>query len=68
MIDLSKYSSTELLKMSNDIKIEHDDVRQKIVDDLKIVDEIEKRINENLIKLDDFKNLNTLILEELNKR
>ena len=68
MIDLNKYTPTELLKMSNDIVIEHDIVKQKIVDDLLIVDEIQKRINENLLKLDDYKSLNSIILNELNNR
>ena len=68
MIELDKYTSTELLKMSNDVKLEHDKIRLSIVDDINIVDVIQKKINEKLEKLDDLKNLNTLIIDELNKR
>lgn len=67
-MDLSKYTSTELLKMSNDIKAEHDVIKQIVINDIRIIDEIQHKINENLQKLDDLKNLNTIIVEELNKR
>lgn len=67
-MDLTNYTSTELLKLSNDITIEHDGIKQKIVDDLLIVDDIQNRINKNLQKLEDLKNLNTIIVDELNKR
>jgi hypothetical protein len=67
-MDLSKYTSTELLKMSNDIKAEHDAIKQNVIDDLRTVDEIQHKINENLQKLEDLKNLNTIVVEELNKR
>lgn len=67
-MNLTNYTSTELLKMSNDIAVEHDGIKQKIVNDLLIVDEIQNRINENLQNLEDLKNLNIIIVDELNKR
>lgn len=67
-MDLSKYTPTELLKMSNDIISEHDITKETLINDLRVVDEIQTKINKNLEKLEDLKNLNTIILEELNKR
>ncbi len=67
-MNLSKYTPTELLKMSNDIISEHDITKETLINDLRVVDEIQTKINKNLEKLEDLKNLNTIILEELNKR
>jgi hypothetical protein len=67
-MDLTNYTSTDLLKMSNDIVIEHNNIKQNVVNDLLIIDEIQNKINKNLQSLDDLKNLNIIIIEELNKR
>ena len=51
MEDLSKYSPTELLKMINNTKQNHDDLKEEILKDTYAIDELEKKINEKLFRL-----------------
>ena len=53
MNNLSDYTSTELLKLINDIKINHDNIKQEIVDYTFEVDNIEKIINDKIILLNE---------------
>lgn len=68
MEDLSKYTPTELLKMINDTKGEHEKLKGKIKEDTFELDELEKRINEKIEKLTELEKLYVLIIEEFERR
>lgn len=68
MENITKYTPTELLKLINDTKAEHDKLKQEIVDDTYLVDELEKKINKNLAVLSEVENRYVTLIEELNKR
>lgn len=67
-MDLTDYTQIELLKYSNDIRSEHESLKQEIIKDLLTVEELQNKINENLKILEDLKTLNSLIHEELDNR
>jgi len=68
MGDLSKYSPTELLKMINDVKIKHDTLKQGIINHTIEVDEIEKKINDDLEILTELEKNYVELIEEISKR
>lgn len=68
MEDLTKYTPTELLKMSNDIAAKHDALKKDIISDSILADDIQKRINEKLKQLDELEKGYVAIVEELNNR
>lgn len=51
-IDYSKYTPTELLNLSNDVKKKHDIIKEKILDKLTILKELEVSINILISELD----------------
>lgn len=51
-IDYSKYTPTELLKFSNDIKTKHDGVKDSIINKLSLLKELEVSINILISELD----------------
>ena len=67
-MDLTDYTQIELLKYINDIRSEHESLKQEIIKDLLTVEELQNKINENLKILEDLKTLNSLIHEELDNR
>lgn len=68
MENITKYTPTELLKLINDTKVEHDKIKQEIMDDTYLVDELEKRINEKLTVLAEVEKKYVTLIEELNRR
>lgn len=42
---------TQILKVINDIKIRHDALKQEIIDDTYVADELAKKINDKLLEL-----------------
>jgi len=66
--DLSKYTSTGLLKLINDTKIKHDDLKKEIIDYTYEMDKLEKKINEKLKILTEIENEYVLLIEELNNK
>lgn len=52
----TEYSASEILKMVNDTKLEHDNLKETILQDINAVEEIEIRINENISKLEVLEN------------
>jgi hypothetical protein len=68
MEELSKLTPTELLKMSNDFVSKHSALKQEIIDLTYESDELEKKINEKLLVLDELEKNYVLIAEEINKR
>ena len=68
MENLSKHTPTVLLKMINDIKITHDKLKQEIINYTVEVDELEKKINEKLILLEELEKNYIDLIEEMDKR
>ena len=52
MDNLEKYSKTELLKIGNDIKAEHEKLKQEIIVDIDEMTKLEIGINIKLINLE----------------
>lgn len=75
MKNLSNYSSTELLKLINDINNNHEILRKELIDCSYEIDELEKMINEKInianTKLNELTELEKnyiLLIEEMSKR
>ena len=68
MEDLSKYSPTELLKITNDIKLEHERLKKEIISDTHEVDKLKEKINENISQLAEVERKYVAIIEEIDKR
>lgn len=68
MEDLKKHTPTELLKLLNDTKAEHDRIKQEIVDYTHEVDELEEKINKKLVVLDETEKKYITLLEELDNK
>ena len=68
MEDLSKYTPTELLKLINDSKANHDKLKQEIINDTFEMDEVEKKINKKIEHLTEIEKKYVLLIEELNNR
>lgn len=68
MEDLSKYTPTELLKIINDTKVEHEKVKGEIVGETHEVDALEKSINNKIKILTELEAKYVLLLEEMEKR
>lgn len=65
MEDLSKYTPIELQKMSNDITAQHAALKEKIIADTYEMEELEKRINENVQLLQELEKNYVEIVENL---
>ena len=68
MNDYKNKTTTELLKLINDLKSNYDILKQEIIDHSVEIDEIEKIINEKIIKLTNFEKNYIDLIEEFNKR
>lgn len=68
MEDLSKRTPTELLKMINDSKTVHENLKKEIMDLTYEVDEIESKINKKIAELTLTEQQYVELIEELNKR
>jgi hypothetical protein len=75
MDDLINYTPTELLKMINDSKVEHDRFKQEIIDQTIELDNLEKSINEKIelinnkiLAISAIEKKYILLIEELNNR
>ena len=68
MENLSKYTPTELLKMVNDNVTRHNALKQEIIDHTYEVDELEKKINEKIVILEELEKNYVELIEEMEKR
>lgn len=68
MKNLSEYTSTELLKISNDIKVSHETLKQELIVDTFSLQELEEKLNKKLVLLEELENNYVLVLEEINKK
>ena len=68
MENLSGYTETQLLKMINDSKAEHETLKKEIIDHTFQVDELEKIINNKINDLAQIEKNYVVLIEELNNR
>jgi len=68
MDDYKNKTTIELLKLINDLKSNYDILKQEIINYSIEIDEIEKIINEKIIKLTNFEKNYISLIEEFNKR
>lgn len=68
MEDLSKKTPTELLKMANDTKAEHESLKKKIIDQAMLIEEMEKKIDAFLKRIGELESQYVLIMEEIDKK
>ena len=68
MEEFSKYTPTELLKMINDSKAEHEKIKQEIIDYTYQLDELEVVVNNKINELTAVEKLYIDLIEELTNR
>lgn len=66
MENLNKYSPTQLLKLSNDICTEHENMKKDIVNITFEIEELENKLNEKALKLQELEKNYVDIIEKLN--
>ncbi len=65
IMDLSKYTPTELLKFKNDLIKNHDEIKEIILNKVDKIDDIKNEINENILEMNYIEELYNKITEEL---
>lgn len=65
MEDLSKYTAIELQKMGNDIKAQHDKLKEELIADTYAMEELEKNINEKILLLEELEKNYVEIVEKI---
>jgi hypothetical protein len=68
MENLSGYTETQLLKMINDSKVNHENLKKEIINYTFQVDELEMTINNKINELSEIEKNYVVLIEELNNR
>jgi len=68
MNELSNYSPTEILKFINDLKTNHELLKNEVFKLLDDIDQIEIIINNKIVELKDIEKNYTILIEELTNR
>jgi hypothetical protein len=68
MENLSGHTETQLLKMINDSKADHERLKKEVIDHTFQVDELEKIINDKINEIAVIEKNYVLLIEELNNR
>jgi hypothetical protein len=68
MEDLSKYTPIELNKMINDANVEHERIKEVIINHTFEIDELEIKINAKIEELTSVEKKYVELIEELNNR
>jgi len=68
MSNFKKHTLTELLKLVNDAKATHDSLKEEIIADTKVMDDLNAKINEKIELLNFIEKNYVEIIEELNNR
>lgn len=68
MEDLKNLTETQLLKLINDLKKEHDKLKKEITDDTYKLEELDKKINDNIDLLNEVERKYVQIIEEFESR
>lgn len=64
---LDKYTQIELQKMGNDIKSKHDKLKEELIANTYEMEELEKRINDNVKLMEDLEKNYIEIVEKIIK-
>jgi len=67
MNELDKYTPTELLKLSDDVVKQHNQIKIEIINLTKEIDNIEIKIKDKINELEALEKLYSDILKEINK-
>lgn len=67
MENLDNYTPIQLQKMGNDIKAQHDALKNEIIDYTFEMEELEKKINKKVNQLEKLEEQYVLIIEKLTK-
>jgi len=65
MENLDKYTQIELQKMGNDIKMQHNKLKQELIADTYKMEELEKEINEKVVLMEMFEKKYVEIVEKI---
>lgn len=68
MEDYKKYTPIELNKMINDVKEKHDTLKQEIITHTIEIDDLEKKINEKILVIDELEKTYIELIEEITSR
>jgi len=68
MNGLSNYTTIEILKFINEIKSDHEKLKEEITQHTYDVEEMEKNINDKLENLNDLEKNYIILIEEFSKR
>jgi hypothetical protein len=68
METLNKHTEIELLKLINDSKIKHENIKKEIINLTYELDEIDKNLNKKLDELQFIEKTYILLIEELNNQ
>jgi SMC interacting uncharacterized protein involved in chromosome segregation len=68
MENLNQYTTIELNKMINDIKVKHDALKQEIINHTLEIDEIEETINKKIVVLEELEKNYIALIEEITNR
>jgi len=68
MSQFKEHTLTELLKLANDAKAMHDDLKEQIINDSKVIDDLTAKINEKIDLLNYIEKNYVEIIEELDNR
>ncbi len=66
-MDLSQYTKTELLKISNDLIQYHNEIKEKVLIKTDMVEELKNEINDLISDLNDAEELYIKISKEIEK-
>lgn len=65
VVDINDLTQIELQKMGNDIKEQHDKLKQELIADTYEMEELEKRINEKVVLMEELEKNYVAIVEKL---
>lgn len=68
MEDLKKYTPIELQKMINDIQVNHDKIKNEIINNSKDIDKLQNIINEKINELNNLEKNYVELVEEFMSR
>lgn len=67
-MDLSEYTQTGLLKLVNDTKSKHEILKERIIKNTIVIDELEKEINVAISEINELEQKYIMLIEEINNR
>ena len=65
MENLDKYTPIELQKMGNDVKLKHDALKEEIINHIDEIRELEQKLNNKIVTLQELEDKYIMIIEKL---